>query len=198
MLPPLGRDPRVAFELKDALHTAIFTGVAAGQVARSLDHAERHYGLPFLREERDLGGEDLIAPAALAGQWDRFLALGRQWRRGWEHAGRPSRSGAAWPRPRSRWCTGCAATRPPGPAGWASSPPSAVSPSTTPARLRLRRGLRGHGAADRGDARGLDLLAPPGPAAPHGGRGCGTSGSRRCGRAAVLAGVRARSGTSPT
>ncbi|HMI25148.1 MAG TPA: hypothetical protein VK594_11740, partial [Streptosporangiaceae bacterium] len=89
MLPPLGRDPRMAFELKDALHTAIFTGVAAGQVARSLDHAERHYGLPFLREERDLGSEDLIAPAALAGQGDRVLALGHQWRRGWEHAGRP-------------------------------------------------------------------------------------------------------------
>ena len=89
MLPPLGRDPRVAFELKDALHTAIFTGVAAGQVARSLDHAEQHYGLPFLREERDLGCEDLIAPAALAGQGDRALTLGRQWRRGWEHAGRP-------------------------------------------------------------------------------------------------------------
>ena len=89
MLPPLGRDPRVAFELKDALHTAIFTGVAAGQVARSLDHAEQHYGLPFLREERDLGCEDLIAPAALAGQGDRALALGHQWRRGWEHAGRP-------------------------------------------------------------------------------------------------------------
>jgi hypothetical protein len=89
MLPPLGRDPRVAFELKDALHTAIFTGVAAGQVARSLDHAERHYGLPFLREERDLGCEDLIAPAALAGQWDRALTLGHQWRGGWVRAGRP-------------------------------------------------------------------------------------------------------------
>jgi hypothetical protein len=89
MLPPLGRDPRVAFELKDALHTAIFTGVAAGQVARSLDHAEQHYGLPFLREERDLGCEDLIAPAALAGQEDRALALGHRWRRGWERAGRP-------------------------------------------------------------------------------------------------------------
>ena len=88
-LPPLGRDPRVAFELKDALHTAIFTGIAAGQITGGLDHAEQHYGLPFLREERDLGGEDLIAPAALAGQGDRALALGRQWRRGWEHAGRP-------------------------------------------------------------------------------------------------------------
>jgi predicted ATPase/DNA-binding CsgD family transcriptional regulator len=92
-LPLLGRDPRVAFELKDALHTAIFTGVAAGQIARSLDHAEQHYGLPFLREERDLGGEDLIAPAALAGQWDRALTLSQQWRRGWEHAGRPVAAG---------------------------------------------------------------------------------------------------------
>src|SRR6202008_2717046 len=61
----------------------------AGQVARSLDHAEQHYGLPFLREERDLGCEDLIAPAALAGQGARALALGHQWRGGWEHAGCP-------------------------------------------------------------------------------------------------------------
>ncbi len=88
-LPPLGRDPRVAFELKDALHTAIFTGVAAGQITGGLDHAEQHYGLPFLREERGLGCEDLIAPAALAGQWDRTITLGHQWYRGWEHAGRP-------------------------------------------------------------------------------------------------------------
>jgi len=88
-LPPLGRDPRVAFELKDALHTAIFTGVAAGQITGGLDYAEQHYGLPFLREERYLGGEDLIAPAALAGQGDRALALGHQWRQGWEQAGRP-------------------------------------------------------------------------------------------------------------
>jgi hypothetical protein len=67
LLPRLGRDPRTALELKDALHTAIFTGVAAGQIVRSLDHAEQHYRLPFLREERHLGGEELIAPAALAG-----------------------------------------------------------------------------------------------------------------------------------
>ena len=87
--PRWGGTRGLAFELKDALHTAIFTGVAAGQIARSLDHAERHYSLPFLREERYLGSEDLIAPAALAGQWDRALALGGQWRRGWEHAGRP-------------------------------------------------------------------------------------------------------------
>jgi predicted ATPase/DNA-binding CsgD family transcriptional regulator len=88
-LPALDRDPQVAFELKDALHTAIFTGVAAGQIARSLEHAERHYALPFLREERHLGAEDLIAPAALAGQRDRVLLLGQEWLRGWERAGRP-------------------------------------------------------------------------------------------------------------
>ncbi len=88
-LPLLARDPRTALELKDALHTAIFTGVAAGHLRRSLDLAERHYSLPFLREERDLGGEDLLAPAALAGQWERVTALGEQWQRGWERAGRP-------------------------------------------------------------------------------------------------------------
>ena len=89
VLPPLARDPRAALELKDALHTAIFTGVAAGQIGRSLGLAERHYALPFLREERDLGGEDLLAPAALAGQEERVTALGELWRRGWERAGRP-------------------------------------------------------------------------------------------------------------
>jgi predicted ATPase/DNA-binding CsgD family transcriptional regulator len=88
-LPLLARDPRAALELKDALHTAIFTAVAAGHLRRSLDLAERHYSLPFLREERDLGGEDLLAPAALAGQWERVIALGEQWQRGWERAGRP-------------------------------------------------------------------------------------------------------------
>ena len=92
-LPSLARDPRAALELKDALHTAIFTGAAAGHLRRSLDLAERHYGLPFLREERDLGGEDLLAPAALAGQWERVIALGEQWRRGWERAGRPAAPG---------------------------------------------------------------------------------------------------------
>ena len=34
-LPPLARDPRAALELKDALHTAIFTGIAAGQIAQT-------------------------------------------------------------------------------------------------------------------------------------------------------------------
>jgi hypothetical protein len=66
-LPPLARDPRAALELKDALHTAIFTGIAAGHITRSLDLAERHFTLPFLREERDLGGEDLLAPAVGGG-----------------------------------------------------------------------------------------------------------------------------------
>jgi predicted ATPase/DNA-binding CsgD family transcriptional regulator len=92
-LPPLARDPRAAFELRDALHTSIYTDVAAGQIAASLQHGEQHYDLPFLREERDVGGEDLLAPAAIAGQWDRVITLGEQWRRGWEHAGRPAAPG---------------------------------------------------------------------------------------------------------
>jgi hypothetical protein len=92
-LQALDRDPQVAFELKDALHTAIFTGVATGQIAGSLEYAERHYTLPFLHEERHLGAEEVIAPAALAGQWDRVLALGEEWLGGWERAGRPVATG---------------------------------------------------------------------------------------------------------
>ena len=123
------------------LHTAIFTGIAAGQIARSLDHAERHCSLPFLREERYLGSEDLIAPAALTGQWDR-VALGGQWRRGWEHAGRPVAVGRSMTPAAVAMVHGLRgddAAR----AGWPSSPPSAVSPSTTrcaaPAEARCSR-----------------------------------------------------------
>jgi len=94
-LTPLARDPRAAFDLQDALHTAIFVGVAAGQTARSLRHAEQHHDLEFLREERDLGGAGLLAPAALAGQWDRVVALGDQFRRGWKQAGQPVAPGRA-------------------------------------------------------------------------------------------------------
>ena len=92
-LVSLARDPRAAFELKDALHTAIFTELAAGQIARAHQHAEQHYRLPFVREERDLGCEDLLAPAALAGQWDRLLTLADQFRHGWEQAGSPAAPG---------------------------------------------------------------------------------------------------------
>lgn len=88
-LMPLARDPRAAFELKDALHTAVFAELAAGQIRRSLRHAEQAYLLPFVREEPDLVCEDLLAPAALAGQWDRVSALADQYRQGWEQAGRP-------------------------------------------------------------------------------------------------------------
>jgi predicted ATPase/DNA-binding CsgD family transcriptional regulator len=94
-LTPMARDPRAAFDLQDAAYTAIFVGVAAGQTARSLRHAEQHHDLEFLREERDLGGAVLLAPAALVGQWDRVVALGDQFRRGWEQAGQPAAPGRA-------------------------------------------------------------------------------------------------------
>jgi predicted ATPase/DNA-binding CsgD family transcriptional regulator len=94
-LTPMARDPRAASELQDAVHTAIFVGVAAGQTALSLRLAEQHQDLEFLREERDLGGAGLVAPAALAGQWDRVATLGEQFRRGWEQAGQPAAPGRA-------------------------------------------------------------------------------------------------------
>jgi hypothetical protein len=84
ILPPTARDPRAGLELKDALHTAILIGVAAGQIEPSLEYAERHLSLPFLSEERSLASEDLLAPAALAGQWDRVIALSEDWLRDWE------------------------------------------------------------------------------------------------------------------
>ena len=89
-LRPLARDPRAAFELKDALRTAASAELAAGQIRRSLHHAEQGYRLPFVREEPDLCCEDLLAPAALAGQWNRVGALAGQFRRGWERTGRPA------------------------------------------------------------------------------------------------------------
>jgi predicted ATPase/DNA-binding CsgD family transcriptional regulator len=94
-LIPMARDPRAAFDLQDALHTAIFVGVAAGQTASSLRHAEQHRDLEFLREERDLADAGLLAPAALAGQWDRVVAIGDQFRRDWEQAGQPAAPGRA-------------------------------------------------------------------------------------------------------
>ncbi len=94
-LTPLARDPRAAFDLQDALHTVTFVGVAAGQTARCLRQAEQGHDLEFLREERDLADSVLLAPAALAGQWDRALALGDQFRRGWDQAGQPAAPGRA-------------------------------------------------------------------------------------------------------
>jgi predicted ATPase/DNA-binding CsgD family transcriptional regulator len=94
-LTPMARDPRAASELQDAVHTAIFVGVAAGQTALSLRLAEQQQDLEFLREERDLGGAGLLAPAALTGQWDRVVTLGEQFRRGWEQAGQPAAPGRA-------------------------------------------------------------------------------------------------------
>ena len=181
-LPALDRDPRVAFELKDALHTAIFTGVAAGQVARSLEHAERHYALPFLREECHLGAEDLVAPAALAGQWTGSCSSARNGSAAGSAPGGRSRSGAAWPRPRSPWRTGCAATTGPEPAGWPSWPPSAASPSATRCAARAAARCSRPSCCSTAASRTPPWTCSPltWPPAPRGASGCGASGSRRC------------------
>ncbi len=86
-------EPAVAFELKDALHSAVFTAVGAGDLRGAHLYARQHVDLPFLREERDLAVEDALYPYALAGDFDRVLALGRDYRDGWERAGRATAPG---------------------------------------------------------------------------------------------------------
>ena len=81
-------DAKAQLDLEDSLALLHRSGLD-GDTTLVNKRLARHYALPFLREERDLGGEDLLAPAALAGQEERVTALGELWRRGWERAGRP-------------------------------------------------------------------------------------------------------------
>jgi predicted ATPase/DNA-binding CsgD family transcriptional regulator len=81
--------PSVGHELRDALHTAIFTAIGAGQLTEAARFAEDHALLPFLRDEPDLALEPGIAPAALAGNWDVATVAGEAFLAGWEQAGRP-------------------------------------------------------------------------------------------------------------
>jgi predicted ATPase/DNA-binding CsgD family transcriptional regulator len=81
--------PDLGVELKDALHTAIFTATGAGQLKEAAHLAEHHALLSFLSDEPGLALEEGIAPASLAGNWDAAIKAGAVFLAGWEQAGRP-------------------------------------------------------------------------------------------------------------
>jgi predicted ATPase/DNA-binding CsgD family transcriptional regulator len=86
-------DPAAGLELKDALHSAVFCALGAGDIDTARTMAQRQHALPFLREQRDLASEELLAPAALAGDWATVLHLGAQFLEDWTAAGRPRAAG---------------------------------------------------------------------------------------------------------
>ncbi len=88
LLTSLRLDPMTAVELKDALHVAGITAIAAGDLTGALGYATQQVRLPYLNGERDLASEALLAPAALAGAWDEVVAAAEQFRRAWRQAGR--------------------------------------------------------------------------------------------------------------
>lgn len=87
--------PRIALELRDALHMATLSAVGAGDLAGARRFAKMQLHLPFLREARDLAAEDLLLLAALAGDWPEVDTVGRQFLDGWRRSGRPVGAGRA-------------------------------------------------------------------------------------------------------
>ena len=86
-------EPPAALEVKDALHVATFCSLGAGDLPTALRMARRQHELPFLRERRDLSDDELMAPAALAGDWASVLAAGERFLDDWTSAGRPTAPG---------------------------------------------------------------------------------------------------------
>jgi hypothetical protein len=85
--------PNLGLELKDALHTAIITATAAGELTEANQLAERHAHLPFLRNEPYHALAEGIAPDALAGNWDNAIKAGHAFLAGWEQADQPAAPG---------------------------------------------------------------------------------------------------------
>ncbi|MDX6365062.1 MAG: hypothetical protein QOK30_138 [Nocardioidaceae bacterium] len=79
--------PVAGLELKDALHVATFTALGAGDLPGARLMAERQRDLPFLLEQRDLADEELLAPAALAGDWEVVRRVGERFLEDWTEAG---------------------------------------------------------------------------------------------------------------
>jgi predicted ATPase/DNA-binding CsgD family transcriptional regulator len=86
-------DPPAALELKDALHVATFCALGAGDLTTAMRMAQGQHELPFLCERRDLADDELMAPAALAGDWANVLAAGERFVDDWTAAGRPTAAG---------------------------------------------------------------------------------------------------------
>ena len=86
-LTALPDTPSAGLELKDALHVATFTALGAGDLAGAQLMAQRQHELPFLLEQRDLADEELLAPAALAGDWALVRRVGDRFLEDWTQAG---------------------------------------------------------------------------------------------------------------
>jgi predicted ATPase/DNA-binding CsgD family transcriptional regulator len=87
LLTALPDSPAAGLELKDALHVATFTALGAGDLPGARLMAERQRDLPFLLEQRDLADEELLAPAALAGEWEVVRRVGARFLKDWTEAG---------------------------------------------------------------------------------------------------------------
>jgi predicted ATPase/DNA-binding CsgD family transcriptional regulator len=84
-----GSDPRVALEIKDALHTGAQVLTGAGRLREAHRFAVRHLQMPFVRTEGDLASEELFAPAALSGSWDEALDCSADYLTAWRRSGSP-------------------------------------------------------------------------------------------------------------
>lgn len=92
-LTSMALEPEAAVEIRDAIHGAVYTNIAAGRIDDARRAAEHQATLPFLRQDPHLAKEELVAPDALAGRWDRVLSTSKEFRTSWERAGRPGTPG---------------------------------------------------------------------------------------------------------
>jgi hypothetical protein len=88
-------DPRLALEIKDALHTGTQILTGAGRLADAQRLAERHVQMHWLRTETDLASEEMFLPAALSGDWSAALDRCEGYLAAWQRAGRPIAPGRA-------------------------------------------------------------------------------------------------------
>ena len=61
----------VAVEIRDAIHGAVYTNIAAGRIDDARRAAEHQATLPFLRQDPHLAKEEVMAPDALAAMGSR-------------------------------------------------------------------------------------------------------------------------------
>jgi predicted ATPase len=89
ILAPLRMTARSGLEHSDALFMSAECATTIGDLRTAREMAERIRHLPFHREEGHLANARLMVVTALTGDWDETLVLARQFREGWEQAGRP-------------------------------------------------------------------------------------------------------------
>jgi hypothetical protein len=89
LLQPVRVTAASGLEMADAFDMAAESAIAAGDFATARDMAEHSRDLPFHREEGHLATSRLIVVTTLAGDWGETVELAKQFREGWERAGRP-------------------------------------------------------------------------------------------------------------